>query len=103
MIFIGHALKKAFTVFVESCFRTTLFKHSCTHHRVSVSDTKAEIKLTPATVTANSLKSRPEIPLRNMIGRKTAASVIVVEMMAKMISSDPCELLHRFFALFIFL
>jgi hypothetical protein len=56
---------------------------------VSVRDTKADMITDPATVTANSLNNRPEIPLRNMIGKNTAARVMVVEIMAKMISSDP--------------
>ena len=67
---------------------------------VSVRDTNAEIMTDPATVTANSLKSRPVIPLRNMMGRNTAARVMVVEIMAKMISSDPfVTCYHRFFTM----
>ena len=56
---------------------------------VSVRETKAEIITDPATVTANSLKSLPVNPHKKMMGRKTAARVIVVEIMANIISSDP--------------
>ena len=43
----------------------------------------------PATTTPNSLNKRPVRPLRKMMGRNTAAKVMVVLTMAKVISFDP--------------
>ena len=60
---------------------------------VRVSEIKAEISTDPATTTPNSRKSLPVMPCRKMMGRNTAARVIVVEMMAKKISFEP--LYHR--------
>jgi len=50
---------------------------------VSVSDTKAEIRTAPATTIPNSLNNLPTKPCRNMMGRKTTASVIDVAITAK--------------------
>src|SRR5436309_1313833 len=56
---------------------------------VSVSDTKAEIRTAPASTTPNSLKSLPTNPCKKTTGKKTAASVMEVETMAKNISDEP--------------
>ena len=56
---------------------------------VRVSDTKADMMTEPATVTANSRNKRPVKPPRKIMGRNTAARVIVVEIIAKIISSEP--------------
>ena len=43
----------------------------------------------PAITTPNSTNNLPVIPFRNIIGRNTAARVIVVEMTVKKISDVP--------------
>ena len=58
---------------------------------VSDSDTNADISTAPAMMTPNSRKSLPTNPCRNMMGRKTAASVMEVETTAKKISRDPAN------------
>ncbi len=56
---------------------------------VSVRETTALMSTEPATTTPNSRNKRPVRPERNTTGRKTAASVTVVLMMAKVISLLP--------------
>ncbi len=53
------------------------------------SETKEEISTAPATTIPNSRKSLPVMPSMKMMGRKTLARVIVVEMIAKKTSRDP--------------
>ena len=53
-----------------------------------VNATKADINTEPATTMANSLNNFPVIPPKKRMGRKTAASVTVVEITAKYISPE---------------
>ena len=50
---------------------------------VSDNETKAETMIVPARTMPNSRKSLPVKPCKKIIGRKTAAKVIVVEIIAK--------------------
>ena len=56
---------------------------------VKVSATIEDMPTDPAITILNSLNKRPVIPSMNTIGRKTAISVMVVEITAKKISLEP--------------
>ena len=56
---------------------------------VSVSDTKPEMMMATAIVTANSRKTRPTMPPISSTGMNTAISENVIEMMVKPISRAP--------------
>ena len=56
---------------------------------VSVSETKAEIRIEIARVSANSRNSTPTTPLMNTSGISTASSEIVSERMVKAICREP--------------
>ena len=56
---------------------------------VRVRETNAEISTDPAITMPNSRNNLPVNPCKKMMGKKTAASVIVVDSTAKKISLDP--------------
>jgi hypothetical protein len=58
---------------------------------VSVSETKPEIRIDTAIVTANSLSSRPTSPPMKSTGMKTATSEAVIDRIVKPISRDPAS------------
>ena len=51
---------------------------------------KPEMSTAPASVSANSRKSEPVMPVVKAIGANTAASVIVIETTARVSSRIPC-------------
>jgi hypothetical protein len=70
------------------CGRRTSGGHRCLRRKrhiigERVSETNADVSTLPTSTTPNSRKRRPVRPSRKMMGTKTAASVIVVEMTAK--------------------
>jgi len=56
---------------------------------VSVNETKPEIRMVTAMVTANSRKTRPTIPPISNTGMNTAISEKVMDRMVKPISLEP--------------
>ena len=56
---------------------------------MTVSETSPETVIATASVTANSRKSRPTIPLIRRMGMKTASNETVIETMVKPISRAP--------------
>ena len=81
-------MKPAKRPFAWSAFTRRKRLHSI---GVSVTDTTPEIRIAAVIVTANSLKSRPRMPLMNRMGMNTAASDTVIETIVKPISFDPAS------------